>query len=242
MVQLQNVRNATVPCFSSNMLDVTNLSVRRGEKDVIKDVSFKLAPEELIALVGPNGAGKSTIALTLLGHPTCQIVNGTLTLDDVDLAPLKTHERARLGLFLAHQEPPVISGVSVASVLRAASDASRAQPYSTAEFFDKLRNATARLGLPNEFTNRNLHEAFSGGEKKRAELLSLLVLSPKYAVLDELDSGMDAEARAMTVEILSELRQTGTGCLVISHNNDFIEELSPDRVISMNSAQLAGNP
>jgi Fe-S cluster assembly ATP-binding protein len=164
-----------------------------------------------------------------------------MTLDGINLGLLETHERARLGLFLAHQEPPAIAGVSVVNVLRAASDATRTKPYSTAEFFDKLRNATARLGLPSEFTNRNLHEAFSGGEKKRAELLSLLVLSPKYAVLDELDSGMDAEARHMTKEVLTELRAAGTGCLVISHNDNFIDELSPDRVISLNSAQLAGD-
>mgnify|MGYP001577843237 FL=1 len=217
-----------------NMLAVNSLSVKRGEKDVLKDVSLSVADGELVAIVGPNGVGKSTLALALLRHPSCQIVAGLMKLDDVDLAPLKTYERAKLGLFLAHQEPPVIAGVSVANALRAASDATRSQPYSTAEFFDKLRSSVARLGLSDDFVNRNLHEAFSGGEKKRAELLALLVVAPKYAVLDEIDSGMDADARAMTIEILAEMRLAGTGFLVISHNEVFIDELSPNRKIGLN--------
>lgn len=213
------------------MLEVNSLSVKRGDKDVLKDVSLSVAAGELVALVGPNGVGKSTLALTLLGHPACQVVSGSIKLDETDLASLKTHERARLGLFLAHQEPPVIAGVSVANALRAASDATRAQPYSTAEFFDKLRSSVARLGLSDDFVNRNLHEAFSGGEKKRAELLALLIVSPQYAILDELDSGMDGVARSITKDILAELRLAGTGFLVISHNDSFIDELSPTRKI-----------
>lgn len=216
-----------------NMLDVKGLSVKRGDKVVLSDISLSVAPGELVALVGPNGVGKSTLALTLLGHPSCQVVTGLMQLDDVDLGSLKTHERAKLGLFLAHQEPPVIAGVSVANALRAASDATRAQPYSTAEFFDRLRSSITRLGLSDDFVNRNLHEAFSGGEKKRAELLALLMVSPKYAILDEIDSGMDAEARTLTKNILAEMRLAGTGFLVISHNDAFIEELRATSKISL---------
>jgi Fe-S cluster assembly ATP-binding protein len=215
------------------MLSVTNLSVRRGDKDVLQNVSLSLEPGELVALVGANGVGKSTLAMTLFGHPSCMVTAGSLKLDDLDLTTLKTHERARHGLFLAHQEPPVIAGVSVADALRAASDATRAQPFTTAEFFDKLRAGSTRLGLSPDFAKRNLHEAFSGGEKKRSELLALLIVAPKYAVLDEIDSGMDAVARAMTKDILAELRTNGTGFLVISHNESFVEELSPTRKISL---------
>ncbi|MEK7183446.1 MAG: ATP-binding cassette domain-containing protein [Patescibacteria group bacterium] len=213
------------------MLNIQNLTVRRGDKDVLKDVSLSVDSRELVALVGANGIGKSTLAMALLGHPSCQILAGSLMLDGIDLLPLKTHERARRGLFLAHQEPPVIAGVSVANALRAASDATRQQPYTTAEFFDKLRASLARLGLSQDFANRNLHEAFSGGEKKRSELLALLMVSPKYAVLDEVDSGMDGVARAMTKDILAEMRSAGTGFLVISHNDSFIEELGPTRKV-----------
>jgi Fe-S cluster assembly ATP-binding protein len=217
------------------MLSVNNLSVRRGGKDVLHDVSLSVDAGELVALVGPNGVGKSTLAMTLLGHPSCQVMSGSMTLDGVDLTSLKTHERARHGLFLAHQEPPVIPGVSVANALRAASDAVRPTPYTTAEFFDHLRAALSRLGLSDDFAKRNLHEAFSGGEKKRSELLALLVISPKYAILDEIDSGMDAVAKALTKDVLAELRTNGTGFLVISHNEPFIEELQPTRTLLFGS-------
>jgi Fe-S cluster assembly ATP-binding protein len=215
------------------MLSIQGLTVRRGDKDVLKDVSLSVDAGELVALVGPNGVGKSTLAMTLLGHPSCQVLSGSMKLDDVDMGPLKTHERAKLGLFLAHQEPPTIGGVTVAQVLRATSDATRQQPYSTAEFYDKLRASVTRLGLPYEFVDRNLHEAFSGGEKKRSELLALLMVTPKYAVLDEIDSGMDAVARSMAKDILAEMRSAGTGFLVISHNESFIDELGATRKISL---------
>ena len=215
------------------MLEVQKLSVKRGGKDVLQDVSLGVDAGELVVLMGANGIGKSTLALTLLGHPSCQVVSGSLTLDGIDLIGLKPHERAKRGLFLAHQEPPAIAGVTVAQALRAASDATRQHPYSTAEFFDKLRVAVTRLGLPYEFVDRNLHEAFSGGEKKRAELLALLLMSPKYAVLDEIDSGMDAVARSLTKDILAEMRTAGTGFLVISHNQQFIEELRPTRTVAL---------
>lgn len=220
-------------CPYSDMLTVNGLTVKRGDKTVLNDVSLSVSSGELVALVGPNGVGKSTLALTLLGHPSCQIVNGSIKLDEVDLAPLKTHERAKFGLFLAHQEPPAIAGVSLANVLRAMSDATRSEPYATAEFFDKLRSSLARLGLSPDFANRNLYEAFSGGEKKRAELLTLLMVSPKYAILDELDSGMDAEARQIAKDIIAEMRLAGTGFLVISHNEGFVDELNSDRKISL---------
>lgn len=215
------------------MLEIRNLTVKRGGRDVLKDISLNVDAGELVALVGPNGVGKSTLALTLLGHPSCEIAGGIIALDSIDLSKLKTHERAKKGLFLAHQEPPAITGVTVANALRAASEATRQQPYSTAAFFDKLRQGVTRLGLPYEFVDRSLNDAFSGGEKKRAELLALLVIAPRYAILDEIDSGMDAVARSMTKDILAEMRSAGTGFLVISHNDSFIEELSPTRKISL---------
>ncbi|MFZ2681778.1 MAG: ATP-binding cassette domain-containing protein [Patescibacteria group bacterium] len=217
------------------MLTISNLSVQRAGKSVLLDFSLQLAAGELVAVVGPNGVGKSTLALALLGHPDCMITSGQVDLDGQDLLSLKTAERAKLGLFLAHQEPPAIAGVTLASVLRAASDATRSTPWSTAEFFDRLRAVTVRLGLGTDFVNRDLHVGLSGGEKKRAELLALLVLQPKYAILDEIDAGMDTEARTLTQEVLAELRAAGTGCLVISHNESFIHGLNATCQLSLQS-------
>lgn len=215
------------------MLEIQQLTVRRGNKDVFKNVSLSVDKGELIAVVGSNGVGKSTLALALLGHPACEVTEGSMRLDGIDLKALKTHERAKAGLFLAHQEPPAIPGVSVADALRAMCDALRPQALSTPMFFDQLRAGVKKLHLPEGFIDRPLHEAFSGGEKKRAELLALLILAPKYAILDEIDSGMDAAARAMTKEVLAEMREQGTGFLLISHNESFLQEIAPSRTVSL---------
>ena len=215
------------------MLKVDKLTVSRGGKDVLRELSFELHPGELLALVGPNGVGKSTLALTLFGHPSCAVSHGSVHVDGHDLLALKVHERARLGLFLAHQEPPAIAGVSVATALRAMSDAVRVPAYSTAEFFDFLRAGLQQLGLAADFADRHLHAALSGGEKKRLELLALLLTTPKYAILDEIDSGMDTDARALAQAIIGKLRLSGTGFLVISHHQDFLDGLQPTTQIAL---------
>lgn len=215
------------------MLKIENLSVSRGNKDIINDLSFEVRAGELVAIVGPNGVGKSTVALTLFGHPDCRVTAGSMAFDGVDLVPLPIHARAKLGMFLAHQEPPALPGVSVTSALRLACDATRETPFTTAAFFDKLRESLAALELTQEFADRNLHEAFSGGEKKRAELLFLLMLAPKFAVLDELDSGMDEQARGLAIATVERLRAQGTAFLVISHNEIFLQALSPSRRVEL---------
>jgi Fe-S cluster assembly ATP-binding protein len=218
------------------MLVIDKLSVRRADKDILNSVSFIVAPGELLSLVGPNGSGKSTLALTLFGHSSCLVTQGSLSLDEQDLLPLKTFARAKLGLFLAHQEPPAIAGVTVATALRAMSDALRTPSLSTPEFFSLLRLGLQELELPDSFADRYLHEALSGGEKKRLELLTLVMLSPKYAVLDEIDSGMDAEARRLTAAVVSRLRQQGTGFVVISHNQEFLDSLRVSRRLTLSQA------
>lgn len=215
------------------MLKIENLCVVRGEKEIIKNLSLEVSVGELVAIVGPNGVGKSTLALTLFGHPDCRVASGSMSFEGADLVPLAIHARAKLGMFLAHQEPPAIPGVSVTSALRLACDATLPKLLSTAEFFDKLRESLTILELTQEFADRNLHEAFSGGEKKRAELLFLLMLTPKLAVLDELDSGMDEQARGLVAKVVQQLRAQGTAFLVISHNDAFLDRLLPDRVVAL---------
>ncbi len=209
-------------------LTIVDLTVKRSDKLMFEKFSLSLQPGELVALTGPNGVGKSSLALTIMGHPSCMVVEGTIKLDETDLLTLKTHERARLGLFLAHQEPPAIPGVTVANALHTMSELVRPN-LTTAQFFDELRAGLQRLDLPESFGDRPLHANFSGGEKKRAELLSLLILKPKYAILDEIDAGLDATARALTIHILAELRSAGTGLLIITHNDNWLKDLQPSQ-------------
>lgn len=217
------------------MLKLENLAIERAGRRVLSDVSFAIGAGELVVLTGTNGSGKSTLALALLGYPEVKIVAGTVSLDDRVLNELATNERAELGLFLTHQEPPTIPGVSIANALMAMCKAVRPELATTAEFFDELRSNLAKLDLPLSFTDKGLHQDLSGGEKKRVELLSLLMLKPRFAILDELDSGLDTETRALTANLLLELRTAGLGMLVFSHNPEFIELLKPTSTLKMES-------
>ncbi len=208
-------------------LKVENLSVQREGKQVLTDICFQIEPSELLVLEGANGAGKSTLALTLLGHPSCAVTGGTMTLCGQDLTPLQSHERARLGLFLAHQEPAKIPGVTIAETLRTSCEALQGKDFTIPKFYEQLRAGLRRLGLPEEFSQRTHNEQLSGGEKKRGELLALLLVRPVIAILDELDSGLDVETRILAKEVIEELRMQRTGFLVISHNQQFVEGLRP---------------
>ncbi len=213
-------------------LVVENLHVSRSGKEIIRDVSFSLKPGEVILLSGANGAGKSTLALSLLGHPGCTVDSGKITFNGQDVLALKTFERAHLGIFLAHQEPPAIAGVSVAYVLRSAREAHDPLTFSYPAFHQELLKALEKLHLDYAFAKKELHAQFSGGEKKKIELLSLLLMKPKVAILDEIDSGMDEEARKSLLEVIGELRESGTAFLIISHHKDVFENLPGVRHLS----------
>lgn len=212
---------------------VEHLAVERAGKSILANFSFTVAPGELVQISGQNGKGKSTLALTIMGHLSCVVTAGSLKFFGHNLVPLAPHERAKLGIFLAHQEPPALSGVSVSTAFRAMVEATSNEQLSTAEFYDRLRQALLRVGLADEFIDRGLNEGFSGGEKKRAELAALLMLKPRLAMLDEIDAGMDEAAKRMTGEVIAELRASGTGFLVISHNQDFATGLSLSRVLEL---------
>jgi Fe-S cluster assembly ATP-binding protein len=214
-------------------LVVQNVSVSRGGKTIFRNVSFSLLPGEAILLTGPNGAGKSTLALTLMGHPGCVVESGSAALHDEDILALPTFERARHGMFLAHQEPPAIGGVSVADVLRSAREAHEGSAFSYPKFHKDLLSALETLHLDYPFAKKELHAQFSGGEKKKIELLSLLMMKPKIAILDEIDSGMDEAARGSLLEVITELRKTGTAFLIISHHKDVFEKVENIRSLSL---------
>jgi Fe-S cluster assembly ATP-binding protein len=214
-------------------LIIDNLAVRRGDKEIFSALQLQVVSGELVILEGENGSGKSTLALTLLGHPDCLVTCGKITLEGADLLSLPVYERARHGLFLAHQEPAKIPGVTIVETLRASCEALQGEAFTVPRFYQDLRGALERLGLGEDFAQRSLNDQLSGGEKKRGELLALLLARPKIAVLDELDSGMDAVARALTRDIVAELRSAGTGFLLISHNSAWAQELEPTRRYSL---------
>ena len=211
------------------ILEVNNLTVKAGDKIVWSDVSFSLNSGEVLLLTGGNGAGKSTLAGALMGFADCVVSHGTVEYDlsvPYDLLTLTTHERARKGIFLAHQELPAIPGVSAVDVLRASAEALDPKGFSLSDFYARLRQSMDELGLTLDFAKKELHVAFSGGEKKRIELLSLLMSRPKLAILDELDAGMDAEAKERLLLVIKSLQASGTAFLIITHHVDLFEDFS----------------
>jgi Fe-S cluster assembly ATP-binding protein len=214
------------------ILEVNNLTVKRGEKIVLSEVSFSLNAGEVLLLTGGNGAGKSTLAGALMGFGECVVEGGSVTLDGQDILTLPTHERARRGIFLAHQELPAIPGVSAVDVLRASAEATDPTGFSLSDFYARLRSALDDLGLTLDFAKKELHVAFSGGEKKRIELLSLLMSRPKLAILDELDAGMDAEAREKLISTIKKMQGEGTAFLIISHQPELFAGLPDTRKMS----------
>src|SRR6185312_2231098 len=172
-------------------LEIRDLHVRIEEREILRGVDLDISRGEIHALMGPNGSGKSTMANTLLGHPSYEITEGSIVFKGEDITEAEPHERAKAGLFLAFQYPVSIPGVSVANFLRMAINAKREEPIQVKEFRTELQHAIELLDVDRAFTSRHLNEGFSGGEKKRAEILQMAMLQPDIAILDETDSGLD---------------------------------------------------
>jgi Fe-S cluster assembly ATP-binding protein len=211
-------------------LKIENLKVARAGKEIVKGISLEVKLGEVHALMGPNGSGKSTLANAIAGHPLFEIVSGKVLVDGLDVTKAPPHERAKAGLFLSMQSTPEIAGVTLSNFLRAAYNAVKEAPLSVLEFHALLQARMEDLKIDPLFARRHLNAGFSGGEKKRAEVLQLSVLDPAYAVLDETDSGLDIDALRIVSDGLSRLRGPRIGILVISHNPKMLEALSPDVV------------
>jgi len=209
-----------------SVLEVRDLHVRVGDKLILRGVDFSLEAGQIHALMGPNGSGKSTLAMALAGHPDYQVVRGQAWLEGKDLLTLPPHERARAGLFVAFQYPPEVEGVRLREFLRLAC-AERGHGFC--EFQRAFPQALARLKME-EFRDRDLNVGFSGGEKKRAELLQLYMLRPKVALLDEPDSGVDVDALRLIAEVIGEMAAAGTAVLIITHYPRLLEFLPPAEV------------
>jgi len=211
-------------------LEIQNLHVRTEEREILKGVDLKVERGETHALMGPNGSGKSTLANTLMGNPQYEVTEGKVLLDGEDLTEADPDERARAGLFLAFQYPATIPGVSVANFLRMAVNARREENIKVKEFGQVLGQNMELLKIDRAFTSRYLNEGFSGGEKKRAEILQLAMLQPDFAVLDETDSGLDIDALRIVAEGVNAMRGDERGFLIITHYTRILEYVKPDFV------------
>jgi Fe-S cluster assembly ATP-binding protein len=220
-------------------LEISSLHVRTEDREILRGVDLSIDRGEIHALMGPNGSGKSTLANTLLGHPAYEITEGTITFMGEDITEAEPHERATAGLFLAFQYPVAIPGVSVANFLRMAINAKRETPIGVKEFREQLRAATELLDVDRDFTSRHLNEGFSGGEKKRAEILQMAMLEPTVAILDETDSGLDIDALRTVAEGVGKLHaQQGLGALIITHYQRILHYIEPQFVHIMLDGRL----
>ncbi len=225
-------------------LTLSALSVRIDQKTVVKSVSLTIKPGECHVLLGPNGSGKTSLAYGLAGHPQYQMSvsrSGQAKLDGLSLIDLPVEERAKAGLFMAFQHPVEVPGVTVWTFLRSAvaANSGRDRVKNLVAFRRELENLAGQVGLPASFLDRGLNEGMSGGEKKRMELLQLMTLAPKYAVLDETDSGLDIDAIKRVAEIISQVKKTHrTGILVITHYQKLARLLKPDKTHIMVAGRI----
>ncbi len=212
-------------------LEIIDLHVEVEGTKIIKGVSFTFYSGKVHALMGPNGSGKSSLAHAIMGHPKYKVTHGKIILDGKDITTEKAEVRARAGLFLSFQYPAEIAGVTINNFLRTAVNNLREKPYSVVEFHQLLKQKMERLKMDASFSRRDLNAGFSGGEKKRAEILQLLALEPRYAFLDETDSGLDVDAIKIVAEGVNTIRrEKEMSLIIITHYNRFLEFIAPDEV------------
>ncbi len=211
-------------------LEIQNLHVRIEEREILHGVDLKVSKGETHALMGPNGSGKSTLANTIMGNPNYEVTEGKIVFNGEDFTEADPDERARAGLFLAFQYPATIPGVSVANFLRLAVNARREEPMKVKDFGKYMRENVDMLKIDPSFVSRYLNEGFSGGEKKRAEILQLAMLKPEIAVLDETDSGLDIDALRIVSDGVNALSGPGMGSLIITHYTRILNYVRPDFV------------
>ncbi|ORI35178.1 Fe-S cluster assembly ATPase SufC [Listeria monocytogenes] len=209
-----------------------DLHVEIEGKEILKGVNLEISTGEIHAIMGPNGTGKSTLSSAIMGHPKYEVTQGTITLDGEDVLEMEVDERARAGLFLAMQYPSEISGVTNAEFIRAAINSRREEgdEIPVMQFIRKLDAKMDILDMDEEMAERYLNEGFSGGEKKRNEILQLLMIEPKLAILDEIDSGLDIDALKVVSKGVNEMRGEGFGCLIITHYQRLLNYITPDFV------------
>lgn len=219
------------------MLDIKNLTAKIEDTDILRGIDLRIPKGKVVAVMGPNGSGKSTLASSLAGHPSFE-VEGTAQFEGEDLLDMDADERARAGLFLSFQYPVEVQGVTVSNFLKAALDARSEDKMRPTEYFKRLKAAMATLKIPTEFASRYLNVGFSGGEKKRLEMLQMLLLEPKLAILDETDSGLDIDALRIVADAVNEMRSSERSFLVITHYTRILTLIEPDVVAILMNGRI----
>ena len=232
----------------TTMLEVKNLHVEIDGKKILNGLNLTVRDGEVAAIMGPNGSGKSTLSYVIAGRDDYDVTDGEVWLNGVNILELEPHERAAAGLFLAFQYPLEIPGVATMTFLKAAMNAQRKargqDPLSTPDFMRHVREASQRLGINQDMLRRPLNVGFSGGEKKRMEILQMALLEPKFAILDETDSGLDIDALRVVSEGVNALRAPDRGFLVITHYQRLLDHIVPDSVHVMSKGEIvkSGGP
>src|SRR2546429_3310074 len=215
-------------------LEIRNLHVRAGEKEILKGLDLKVETGKVHALMGPNGSGKSTLANVIMGHPNLEVTEGEILYNGREITDADPDERARMGLFMAFQYPVAVPGVTMTKYLRTVMNAQREargeDPVNLKEFRKTVEEAMALTEVPKEFSSRYLNEGFSGGEKKRMEILQLALISPRIAILDETDSGLDIDALRTVANGVNSLKGPDMGVLIITHYQRILHLVEPDFV------------
>ena len=230
-------------------LEIKDLHVEIDGKEILKGVNLTINTNEVHAIMGPNGTGKSTLASAIMGHPKYVVTQGDVLIDGENVLEMEVDERAQAGLFLAMQYPSEIAGVTNADFLRSAINARREEgdEISLMKFIRELDKTMEFLEMPEEMAQRYLNEGFSGGEKKRNEILQMMMIKPTFGILDEIDSGLDIDALKVVSKGINEMRGEGFGCLMITHSQRLLNYITPDhvhvmmqgRVVKSGGAELA---
>ena len=230
----------------SSTLEIKDLHVSIEDKEILKGVNLTINTGEIHAIMGPNGTGKSTLSSAIMGHPSYEVTQGEVLLDGVNILELDVDERAKAGLFLAMQYPSEITGVTNADFMRSAINAKReeGQEINLMQFIKKLDKQMDFLDSDKDMAQRYLNEGFSGGEKKRNEILQLMMLEPKFAILDEIDSGLDIDALKVVSKGINQMRGEEFGALMITHYQRLLNYITPDKVHVMYGGKVvkSGGP
>lgn len=221
-----------------NFLEIKNLHVEVENKEILNGINLELKKGEVVALIGPNGSGKTTLSNVLMGHPKYKITKGQIKFNEKNISKLSPNKRAELGLFLSFQQPSEIEGVEILKFLKQAYNSVKKKQLMTFEFQDLLDKKAELLKIDQDFLEREVNKGFSGGEKKKLEILQLLTLDPKLAILDETDSGLDIDALKIVSKGINKFRNKNKSVLIITHYSRILDYVKPDKIYVMKKGKI----